>query len=65
MSGAVCNITRHGEQRRMRFGLLAAAVTVICGACMVVLGTPPLWRLLIFLPAAGAGYGIFQARAKT
>jgi hypothetical protein len=65
MSEPVCNITKQGERMRLRFGLVAAAVAVLAAVAMLVLRVPPLWRLVIFLPVAGAGYGILQARAKT
>jgi hypothetical protein len=65
MSEAICNITKQGQRTRMAFGLTSAAVAVIAAAVMLVLRVPSPWRLLVFLPAAGAGYGILQARAKT
>lgn len=57
----VCNIGPAEIAARRRSGHVAALVTVLALAVLVVMEAPPLWRLLLFLPAAGAASGYLQA----
>ena len=67
MAAEACpiNIGRRGQWQRMRFGIIALVVAAGLGAALVFLHASHLLRLLVFVPAVVAGYGIFQAREKT
>ena len=60
----VCNIGPEEIARRRRAGHLGVVATVITLAVLVALGAPPLARLLVALPAAGAATGYLQAWLK-
>lgn len=67
MSGEVCiaNIGPRERAKRLRLGLLMAAVAAgWIGAC-ALLDLPRAARLLVFFPAWMAGLGIFQHMEKT
>ena len=49
----------------MTFGLVAFAVGLGLAALLFLIDANVWWRLLLFLPFAGAGTGYFQARDKT
>lgn len=57
----VCNIGPDEIRARRRFGHLGLAVTLVFAAVVLVTGAPPLLRLLIVVPAAGAAMGYLQA----
>jgi hypothetical protein len=60
----VCNIGPEEIGRRRRAGHLGLLATVVVLAVLVAIGAPPLVRLIIALPAAGAVSGYLQARLK-
>lgn len=59
------NIGAEGQRQRLTFGLIALVVGDIIAAGLIFGGANRWWRLLLFLPYALAGIGIFQAREKT
>ena len=65
--GDVCiaNISPKERQRRMRFGMVQLAVTLVILVVLVVLDVDPLWRLPLFFMFSAAAAGYFQARDKT
>ncbi len=65
--GAVCmpNIGPRERAKRMRFGVIAGAITAAVGTAAIALNAPVWARAFVFLPALMAGYGVFQAREKT
>lgn len=60
----VCNIGPAEIARRRRAGHSALIATAILLVVLIALDAPPLARLLIALPAAGAASGYLQARFK-
>jgi hypothetical protein len=58
----VCNIGRAETARRRLFGHLGLVVAVVLLAVLIALHAPPLARLIVALPAAGAATGYLQAR---
>lgn len=57
----VCNIGPEEIARRRRAGHLGVAAAAIVLAVLVVLGAPPLLRLIVALPAGAAASGYLQA----
>jgi hypothetical protein len=57
----VCNIGPAEIARRRRAGHTGLVATVVLFAVLVALHAPPIARLLLFLPAAGAAIGYLQA----
>lgn len=66
-SGEVCiaNISPAERQKRMRFGIVQLAITLVILAVLVVLDVNPLWRLLLYFLFSAAAAGYFQAKDKT
>lgn len=60
----VCNIGPAEIARRRRAGHVGLIATAIVFAVLVIVGAPPLARLLLILPAAAAASGYLQARFK-
>ena len=60
----VCNIGPQEQARRRRAGHVGLAASVITLAVLVATGAPPITRLLVALPAAGAASGYLQAWLK-
>ena len=60
----VCNIGPQEQARRRRAGHVGLAASVILLVVLVAIGAPPITRLLIALPAAGAASGYLQAWLK-
>lgn len=60
----VCNIGPEEIARRRRAGHVALVATIVVLGVLIGIGAPPLVRLLIALPAAGAASGYLQARFK-
>ena len=56
----VCNIGEAEIARRLQFGWIGVAVTVILATILFVTRVPPAWRLVLFLPAAGGAVGLLQ-----
>jgi hypothetical protein len=57
----VCNIGSAEIARRRRAGDVGAIVTVVVLVVLIVVHAPPLVRLVVALPAAGAASGYLQA----
>ena len=57
----VCNIGPEEIARRRRAGHVGVVATLVLLAVLVVVDAPPLLRLLVALPAAGAAAGYLQA----
>lgn len=57
----VCNIGPAEIARRRRAGHVGALITIALLVVLVVLDVPPLARLIVALPAAGAASGYLQA----
>ena len=60
----VCNIGPAEIARRRRSGHIGLAITIVVFVVLVVLHVPPLVRLTVGLPAAGAASGYLQAAFK-
>ncbi len=61
-SPGVCNIGPAEIRRRLRFGHVGVAATVLLLTGLLVGDAPRLWRLLAALPASGAAAGYLQAK---
>jgi hypothetical protein len=57
----VCNIGPAEIARRRRAGHVGTVLTLVVLGLLVVIGAPPLARLVLVLPAAGAASGYLQA----
>jgi len=60
----VCNIGPAEIARRRRAGIVGSLMTLGLLIILVALDAPPLFRLVLFLPAAVAASGFIQARLK-
>jgi hypothetical protein len=60
----VCNIGPAEIASRRLFGHIGLAMTVLAFIVLVAIHAPPLARLLLALPAAGAATGYLQAHFK-
>jgi hypothetical protein len=60
----VCNIGPAEIARRRRAGHVGLIATVVVFAILVVVGAPPLGRLLLIVPAAVSASGYLQAYLK-
>lgn len=58
----VCNIGPAEIARRRRTGHMGAILAICLFVVLVALGVPPIWRLLVALPAAIGAVGYLQAR---
>lgn len=67
MTGEICiaNIGPRGRARRLRFGVVMAAVTIGWLMACALLDLSRSARLLVFFPAWLAALGILQHREKT
>jgi hypothetical protein len=65
--GAVCipNISTAERRKRLMSGIVAFVIGVAVLAALMATGANHWWRLLLFLPFAGAATGFFQWRDKT
>lgn len=59
------NIGPKEQRKRLIFGVIALGFGIALGALLLATNADVLWRLVLFLPFAGAGIGYFQARDKT
>ncbi len=57
-----CNIGPAEIARRRRAGVLGVAAAVVLAAALLILGAPPLARLVVTLPLAAGSIGLLQAR---
>ncbi len=66
-SGEVCipNISMRERRKRLTSGVIMLAISLAILAVFMVTGTGRWWRLILFLPLAGAAAGFFQWRDKT
>lgn len=60
----VCNIGPAEITRRRRAGHAGLLATLALSGVLVVIGAPPLTRLIVALPAAAAASGYLQARLR-
>ncbi|HET8776637.1 MAG TPA: hypothetical protein VFN76_03145, partial [Candidatus Limnocylindria bacterium] len=60
----VCNIGPAEIRRRRMAGHVGTVVTAVAFGGLVLLDAPPIARLLLILPAAGAASGYLQAWLK-
>jgi len=65
--GAVCipNISTAERRKRLRFGAITLAVSLVILAVLLASGLSRWWRLPLFLLFASAATGYFQWRDKT
>jgi hypothetical protein len=56
-----CNIGPEEIARRRRAGHIGLIATVVVLAVLLAIHVPPVFRLVLFLPAAGAAIGYLQA----
>ncbi|MGZ3587587.1 MAG: hypothetical protein ACXVAE_00810 [Candidatus Limnocylindrales bacterium] len=59
-----CNIGPAEIARRRRGAWLATVATVVLAAFLFVAGVPPIWRLIVALPAAAAAVSWLQVRLR-
>jgi hypothetical protein len=57
----VCNIGPAEQKLRARSGWIGLAAAAVLGGILVASQAPPLWRLLVFLPAFSAATGFLQS----
>jgi hypothetical protein len=60
----VCNIGPAEIAARRRSGHVGVVATIVLFLLLVVIGVPPIARLLVAIPAAVAASGYLQARAR-
>jgi hypothetical protein len=60
----VCNIGPAEIARRRRSGHIGLAITLVVLAILIAAHVPPIFRLIVGLPAAGAAAGYLQAAFK-
>lgn len=65
--GEVCiaNISPKERQKRMRFGMMQLAFSLVILATLVALDVNPLWRLPLLFSFGAAAAGYFQGKDKT
>lgn len=56
----VCNIGPAERAGRRRNGLISLVITFVLLEILLILHAPKAWRLILFLPAAGAASGFLQ-----
>ena len=66
-SGEVCipNISTRERRKRLTGGAITFVIALAILAVLMAIGASPWWRLVLFLPFAGAATGFFQWRDKT
>ena len=62
---ACSNITARGVVRRRLWGVSFAAVSIALLAALEAIDAAAWTRVLLFVPACIAAYGLIQAREKT
>lgn len=60
----VCNIGAEEIAYRRRFGLIAAAFTVVLFLALVALNVPPIARIVLFIPAGTAAASLIEAHFR-
>ncbi len=61
----VSNIGPKEQRKRLMSGIVAFVIGIALAALLIAANASVWWRLILFLPFAGAGIGYFQARDKT
>ncbi len=66
-SGEICiaNISTRERRKRLASGAIMFVIALAALAVLDAIGASQWWRLVLFLPFAGAASGFFQWRAKT
>lgn len=59
------NLNDYEQNRRLRIGVAAYALTLAVGVVLVKLGVAPAWRLLLLVPFGAASNGIFMGMYRT
>ena len=57
----VCNIGPAETRLRRRMGWAGVGFTLVLWSVFIARGTPPMWRLTLFVPAAMATVGLLQS----
>jgi hypothetical protein len=67
LTGAVCipNISTQERRKRLMGGVITFVIGLVLFTVLLVTGANHWWRLLLFLPFAGAASGFFQWQDKT
>lgn len=60
----VCNIGPAEIKRRKRIGWIGLLMTTLLLVMLLMLGVSPLWRLILFIPAAMGATGFIQAYSE-
>lgn len=60
----ICNIGYEEIARRKQIGWMWVGVTVVMWLLSILLNVPPLWRLILFIPATISAIGFLQAYMK-
>ncbi|MFN8413260.1 MAG: hypothetical protein U0Z26_12805 [Anaerolineales bacterium] len=61
----IANISPLERRKRLRFGIIQLAVTLVILAILLITGVDKIWRLPLFFLFAAAAGGYFQWRDKT
>jgi hypothetical protein len=61
----LANISPLERRKRLRFGIVQFAISLIVLAVMLILGVDKIWRLPLFFLFSAAAVGYFQWRDKT
>ncbi len=59
------NIGLMERHKRLRFGVIALAFSLLVAMLLLLLGAPQWTRLVLFIPLAVSAIGFNQARART
>jgi hypothetical protein len=67
MDASVCiaNIGPRERRKRLVFGIVTLAASVVISFLFVFYGVQPVWRLPLFVPLYLGALGFFQARDRT
>jgi hypothetical protein len=61
----IANIGPRERRKRLIFGTVSLALSVLIASALVLRGVSIGWRVVLFLPLMSAGLGFFQWREKT
>ena len=61
----IANISPNERKKRLQFGIVQFAVSLLVFAVLLLLGVDKVWRLPLFFMFAAAATGYFQWRDKT
>jgi hypothetical protein len=61
----LANISPVERRKRLRFGIVQFAISLVVLVAMLVLGVDKIWRLPLFFLFSAAAVGYFQWRDKT